>query len=169
VDAYEQLRRELASWPDAWKPEPGEVLAGIVVSVVERRGFAERPYPAVTVRTEEGELTFHGYHTVAKDELAQQRPEPGDMIGIAYHGLFVDGEKRYERYRIKVVKPDVGTSRPTGPDWGRYGADAEQEKQWLDAAPPALDGPATPQEGLEMTGFDLTSDELNGQTDDIPF
>lgn len=117
-----ELRDELSRFPVPWRPAPGDMLIGTVVDVGERTGFAGDRYPTVTVRTEEGDdVIFHAFHTVAKDELARQRPRAGERIGIAYHGR--DPEKGYERYRLKVVRDqDLGE-----PDWAAIRHDADQE------------------------------------------
>jgi hypothetical protein len=69
VSAVDPLREELLRPPaEGWRPSPGDVLIGEITAIEERRGFAERPYPVVTVRTDEGEfVAFHAFHTVAKD------------------------------------------------------------------------------------------------------
>jgi hypothetical protein len=120
-------------FPEAWKPAPGDKLVGTVTEVGERDGgFGS--YPIIGVLTDDGdEFSVHAYHTVLRNEVAQQRPRVGDRIGIAYHGKKDDGEKGYERYRVIVehqAQPD------TEPDWDRHAAEAQAE---LDAAqePPA--------------------------------
>ena len=63
-------------------------------------------YPVVTVETGDGqELAFHAFHTVARNELAKQRPVIGDRIGVAYHGKR-DG-KNYESYRVIVERTEA--------------------------------------------------------------
>ena len=107
-------------------PGPGRVLIGDVVDVEERRGFAERPYPIVVVRTDEGKLVaFHAFHAVPKDELAKLRPQVGDRLGVGYHGLVEKGESRYELYRLKLVRAG---GEPAGPDWDAIAGDAAKER-----------------------------------------
>jgi hypothetical protein len=121
------LRDELLRPPaEAWRPDAGDVLIGEVVELDERRGFAERPYSVVTVRTDDGDyVAFHAFHTVARDELARARPKVGDRLGVGYHGLVDKGESRYELYRVKVVRGEgAGGAEP---DWDEIGRDADEE------------------------------------------
>ena len=66
----------------------GDKLIGTVVDLDERDSdYGDEPYPIVTVETDDGnELACHAFHTVARNELAKQRPVVGERIGIAYHG-----------------------------------------------------------------------------------
>ena len=104
----------LDSFAEAWKPEPGDKLIGTVVDLDERdSAYGDEPYPIVTVETDDGnELAFHAFHTVARNELAKQRPAIGDRIGIAYHGK-QDG-KNYESYRVIVERAEPEPKRSTG-------------------------------------------------------
>lgn len=111
----------LDSFAEAWRPEPGDKLVGRVVEISERQSeYDDGPYPIVTVETDEGEqFAFHGFHTVAKSELAKQRPRVDERIGIAYHGKHAD--RGYERYRVIVEREN------SGPDWDTIGVHAEAE------------------------------------------
>jgi hypothetical protein len=98
------IEERLDTMPQPWKPEAGDKLIGTVVELEERTS-EYGSYPSVTVRVDNGEeIVFHGFHTVAKEELARKKPCIGDRIGIAYFG--VDQAKGYERYRIVVEPPE---------------------------------------------------------------
>jgi hypothetical protein len=128
VPAVDPLREELLRPPaEGWRPSPGDVLIGEVTAIEERRGFAERPYPVVTVRTDEGEfVALHAFHTVAKDELAKLQPRVGDRFGVAYLGLVrKEDDSRYELYRMKVVREDDAARGE--PDWAAIAAEAAEE------------------------------------------
>ena len=115
------LEERLDSFADPWKPNAGEKLVGTVVDLDERDGEFGK-YPIVTVRTGEGDdLAFHAFHTVARNELAKQRPQVGERIGIAYRGKPVG--KTYESYRI-IVDRDGGARQL---DWERIGVEARAE------------------------------------------
>ncbi len=106
-----------ADYATAWKPEPGDTLIGQVTEITERDG-GYGVYPIVTVKRDDGEeLALHAYHTVAQNELAEQRPQIGERIGIKYVGRVAgkDAKGSYHAYRIKVDRPD-------GPsiNWARY-------------------------------------------------
>lgn len=128
------LHDRLDSWPEPWKPNAGDKLVGTVAAVeVRDGGYGE--YPIVTVVGDDGvEHAFHGFHTVAQRELARQRPEPGDTIGVAYHGR--DEAKGYERYRVIVERAATDDG---GPDWDTIGAQADAELG--DEEPPADEAP----------------------------
>ena len=116
------LEERLDTFAEAWRPKTGDKLIGTVVDLDERESeYDEEPYPIVTVRTDDGqELAFHGFHTVARNELAKQRPRVGERIGIAYHG--VPEGRKYEAYRIIVERDE-----PRDLDWNRFATEAEAE------------------------------------------
>jgi len=116
------IEARLDSEPHPWKPEAGDRLVGTVVDLGERDSQFGGVYPMVTILTDGGEeFVVHGYHTVLKGELAQQRPAAGDHIGIAYMGR--DQEKGYEKYRV-IVEHMAPVSSP---NWEQHGADAARE------------------------------------------
>jgi hypothetical protein len=107
---------------EAWRPAPGESLIGRVVAVDQRISSYDGVslYPVVTVRREDGTTAaFHGYHAVAKAELAKQAPRVGERIGIKYIGKRPG--KQYEHYRIVVDRDGPAI------DWGRIGGEAKIE------------------------------------------
>jgi hypothetical protein len=81
------------------------------------------PYPVVTVRAEHGDIAIHGFHTVLKGELAKQRPEVGDEIGVKYFGILAG--RKYEMYRVRVKKAQPTV--PSAPDWDAIGASASAD------------------------------------------
>lgn len=108
----------LDRFAEAWRPTTaGEKIVGRVVDVDLRESEYGAPYPIVTIETDDGvELAFHGFHTVARRELAKQRPQVGDRIGIAYHGRGEPsrpGMSGAELYRIIVERAE-----PEPVDWG---------------------------------------------------
>jgi hypothetical protein len=107
------LAERLDSFPEPWKPKPGDKLIGEVIDLDERES-EYGTYPIVIVASDEGEeLAFHAFRTVARNELAKQRPQVGDRIGIAYHGK-PEG-RDYELYRIVVERDE----RPAV-DWDKH-------------------------------------------------
>ena len=114
------LEDRLDTFAEAWRPKAGDKLIGTVVDLDERESeYDEEPYPIVPVRTDDGqELAFHGFDTVARNELAKQRPRVSERIGIAYHG--VPEGRKYEAYRIIVERDE-----PQELDWSRFAPEAE--------------------------------------------
>lgn len=112
MNAANPARRSLEDRLDApapaWRPEPGDRLIGIVVDVGTREG-TYGPYPVVTVESEEDgcDLAFHGFHSVARQELARLKVRVGDRIGLAYHGRRTSkGGDEYESYVIRVDREE---------------------------------------------------------------
>jgi len=135
------LHDRLDSFAEAWRPEPGDKLVGRIIDIDERdSAYSEVPYPIVTVETDDGqEMAFHAFHTVARNELAKQRPVIGNRIGIAYHGR-PEG-KSYEAYRVIVERAD---SQPKAIDWDKHRTEDEAE---LDDETEPVD--ETPKEAAE--------------------
>ncbi len=105
------LEDRLDTFAEAWKPKPGDKLVGTVVDVDLRDSDYGDPYPIVTVEREDGtEAAFHGFHTVARRELAKKRPQVGDRIGIGYHGKAEPakpGMSGAELYKIVVERDET--------------------------------------------------------------
>jgi hypothetical protein len=116
----------LDNFAAAWRPEPGDKLIGVVADLDERASqYDEDAYPVVTVETDDGrELAFHAFHTVARNELAKQRPQIGDRIAIRYAGR--PAGKSYEAYRIVVERPDAP---PRTIDWDKHATPDEAEDE----------------------------------------
>jgi hypothetical protein len=126
----------LDSFPEAWKPDPGEKLVGKIIGL-DTRETEYGEYPIVTVLTADGrELAFHAFHTVARNELAKLEPDIGEQIGIAYHGRAEGGN--YERYRILMLDRDVAQSKR--PDWKAMRDEADEPPE-VTAEPELLPDP----------------------------
>jgi hypothetical protein len=106
---HDELDREFAP---AWKPQPGDKLAGVVTDLSTREG-QYGAYPIITIRSEDGEHAVHAFHEVLQNELARVAPKVGDGIGVKYIGKDLD--KGYHRYRVRRD----GDSESF--DWGRFG------------------------------------------------
>jgi len=140
----------------AWRPQPGEKVAGIVTDQTERDGGFGR-YPIVTMRQENGEeIALHCFHEVLQGELARIAPKVGDMIGVAYRGKHP--ERGYHQYRVRRAGGDSGV------DWGRYSADTPAAE---DTEPAAAE--AEPDvRGLEHLPA-AQSSRATSSDSDIPF
>lgn len=126
---------------EAWRPsEAGDELIGEVKKVGSwtSADYPEQgPYPIITVEQENGErLAFHGFHTVAKDQIAEEKPEPGDQIGIRYLG-FVDTPQStyagYHNYHVVSERPAGWT--PPSPEAVAEAREAVQEQAERDDIP----------------------------------
>jgi hypothetical protein len=93
------LRDQLAL-PKVWRPDPGDVLVGIVIELGERSSKYGGAYPTVTVATESGEVVVvHAMRKILRVELEQQAPVPGERVGFQYHGVADGG---YHRFKCRV-------------------------------------------------------------------
>lgn len=126
----------LESNSEAWRPEQGDLLVGVVVALGSNDG-GFGPYTVVTVEidadgaTEGGgnpipvgdERAWHAFHTVAANELEKLAVRVGDRIGAKYLGVQTakDGETQFHHWRI-VSEP---ATRPDEPETA------------VDASPPA--------------------------------
>jgi len=141
----------------AWRPNPGDALVGEVTDLSANTGYDGAPYPIVTVRQDDGrELALHAFHTVARNELAKQRPQIGERIGIKYTGekATADGRGKFHGYRVAVDRPQAAF------DWGTYGDGDASE-------------PAAPQSDVPRDGFEYGQPPAQAGTatpdDDVPF
>ena len=118
------LEDRLARDPEPWKPKPGDVLVGKVVSITEgEAGYG--PYPLLEVEADDGAVrSVHAFHTVLKNELARLRPRPGERLGILYKGKI--GDNRYESYRVAVERDDEFEGR-NDVDWDRVAQESASE------------------------------------------
>jgi hypothetical protein len=70
----------------AWRPDPGDKIAGKVVAIVMGPDMGYGPYPIVTLDTSEGEQAIHAFHQILRTELAKRRPKVGDPLEVTYQG-----------------------------------------------------------------------------------
>jgi hypothetical protein len=98
--------------PSTWNPQEDGTpskLIGTLVSITAGSGdYGE--YPVVTVSNDDGIHRFYAFHGVAKSQLEQANPQPGDKIGIAYKGKKMSGAgNEYHNYRVvsEAVGPRV--------------------------------------------------------------
>lgn len=75
-----------ADFPEAWKPEPGDKIAGKVLEVSLSPDFGYGPYPIVTLDVAGTERAVHAFHHVLRTELARRKPSRGDELEITYLG-----------------------------------------------------------------------------------
>jgi hypothetical protein len=96
------LSESLDNESEAWKPEPGDKLVGIVTNIEIVDSKFGGKYPVVEVSTDDTVRVFHAFHTVAKNQLRRAKPQVGEPIAIKFLGDHVNG---YKDYRIRVERP----------------------------------------------------------------
>lgn len=123
---FDRLRARLdAPHAPAWRPEPGGDLVGTVAGLSNRTHPDWGAYPIVTVATADGELAWHAYGAVARQQLDDAAPSVGDLIAVRYEGkreasTGAFAGKGYHAWKVVVerapTKP-VSPARPADP-WG---------------------------------------------------
>ena len=138
---------------EAWMAKPGDKLVGIVTEVSARVSiYSDQPYPIVNVQvtapgcTEEGgkeipigsERAFHAFRTVARNRLAELKPQPGEEIAVAHHGQQTPGDSK-SAFRYRIVMRRAGGDEV---DWDAMAAGADETTAFVepdDEIPPAPD------------------------------
>lgn len=120
------LHHELETWdgyPDAWRPEPGEILVGVVVEY-DQGHTAYGPVRTVIIAGEDGRrVSLWLSSTVLLQLFQRHQPKPGERIGLKYLGK--DPDKGYHRYRLLVDRPVTLELSPLGGEDEADGAEAE--------------------------------------------
>jgi hypothetical protein len=104
------LQKELETWdgtyPEAWRPKPGEILVGFIENYDEGH-TSYGPVRTVVVAEEETgrKLTLWLTSTVLLNLFRRHKPRPGERIGLKYLGKHP--EKGYHTYRLLVDRPVV--------------------------------------------------------------
>jgi hypothetical protein len=102
---------------EAWKPEPGDKLVGVVTNIEIVDSKFGGKYPIIEVESKDGRFAFHAYHTVAKSQLRRAKPRVGEPIAIKFLGQHPNG---YMNYRIRV-------DRPSTIDWGELDSPSDDD------------------------------------------
>jgi hypothetical protein len=120
--------------PESWKPEPGDVLEGELTELNYRDSeYGNEPYPVLTILDNGGkEWAFHAFHTWARLEVDRKKPQVGERIAVAYHGLgeAQPGMQPPHRYRLVVDRP-----RPEQREFVPADEAGSEEKQDYDDIP----------------------------------
>jgi hypothetical protein len=93
------------AYAEAWRPDRGDILEGVVTEITQYDGGGYGSYPIVTVKQDDGtSVAVHAFHTVLRNELARLDVQVGEGIAILYAGpqKTRDGKAMYEGYRVKM-------------------------------------------------------------------
>jgi hypothetical protein len=107
-----EIKLEL-DYADAWLPEEGESILGVITSISMGPDAGFGSYPIITILTNDGESkAVHAFHTVLKERLIDIRPAVDEIIGIKYvgHVMPEDGTKNvndYYAYKVLINRPDA--------------------------------------------------------------
>jgi hypothetical protein len=120
-----ELEREDGTYPESWRPQPGDILVG-TIEKYDRASTSYGTYNIAVLRDEQGALhSVWLMHAVLLDEFRKLRPRPGERLGIK---RLEDAERGYRRYAVRVDR-EPGSDIPD-----------------FDAAPAADAPPATASE-----------------------
>ena len=140
-DLRGELQRDDGSYPESWKPSPGDMVVGTVTGYSSAMGN----YGKVVICTIEeetlGRLAIWISSTVLKGEFSEHKPKVGERLGIKYLGPHAT--KNYHRYRLVVDRPDslpdfeasATDDEPTG-DWNRAKDLPPEAESGSDGDPP---------------------------------
>lgn len=126
------FRRELedfdGEYSESWIPKPGDVLVGELLRYTT--GTTEYGQcPIAVIRDEDGgeERSVWLLHAVLRREFQEQRPRPGERLGIKR--LPDDRKRRYKRYALRVDRDE-----PVVPDLDRYPPAGDVAPEHVDEA-----------------------------------
>lgn len=119
-DLFNDLLSDLQE-TEYWTPkEAGDVLIGEVVEI----GEGVNPYngeviPRYTIEDREGKRWLvQPTRKVLAAELANAKPNVGDVIGIKYLGFRQRASGGYHNYKVKVVQVPADNTAPTDSNKG---------------------------------------------------
>lgn len=121
------------AWPPAWKPQPGERLAGRLIRT-DTRTTPYGPSGVAIVEDEAGVSWCVYLSTVLKAAFEEQRPQPEDRVEIQYHGKHES--KGYHRHTLVCERPAPCPAQP------QKAAPAPRAAARPSAPPPVNRGPA---------------------------
>ena len=127
----QDLRARAMSWNDepeeAWRPEPGDVVVGVIRDIDERMTqYGSCPVLVIEDEDQHKVVSVWAFHTVLRNELARHRPQVGERIAIRRLEDAESEAGRYKRYRVLMER-----DKPQTFDWGRVdpqGSDVPVEK-----------------------------------------
>lgn len=145
-----------SDFPEAWKPNPGDTLSGVLTNVEVIDPGGNGAYPCVTVKTSDGTLrAIHAFHQVLRNGIARRRPKMGDELTITYHGKREGGA--YGGYHSYAVTGGQDQEM----NWDSWLPDDERRVRET-AVPITPAVPQTPAQDPEPMSPDL-------DTSDVPF
>lgn len=133
-DLAQELRESSGGWPQTWKPEVADMLLGRLV----RTGTRTTKYgvtPVAVVEDDDGASWCVWLSTVLKKAFDEQRPLPGDRVGIQYNG-----KHELKGYHIHTLVVESAAPRP--PQSARSSATPPASRVAPRAAATVTRGPA---------------------------
>ena len=101
----EELDNVRGDYPEAWRPEPGDVLVGRLVRYDKAKTpYGERDIAVVHDEDLDTDISVWLIHTVLIGEFKEQQPKVGDRLAIK---RFTDSQKGYRRYTLVVERQEA--------------------------------------------------------------
>ena len=108
------LKRELehfdGTYPQAWQPDPGDILVGKIVKIERapcRFGAGGMTWVLCIEKDEGlGAVSLWLTSTVLLNEFRKLRPKQGERIGIKYLGMRQGADNTYKAYAIRIDRPE---------------------------------------------------------------
>ncbi len=112
VDSVE--RKIALATAEAWLPQPGDRMTGVLAAVRKQDGTEYGPYPVFLFDNINGKVTaVHAFHQTLIDGLKDVDASKGHTYTIAYVGQRVKNKTRgtddEQSYHLYVVMPGDGT------------------------------------------------------------
>lgn len=157
---------------EGWRPEPGDLIIGVVDDIDVGWSDFRGDYPILTIRAGDGtksanvapgqSVKLHCFHDVLYSRIMTLRPEPGETVGVQFHGK--------EPHK---TKPNQTVSRYTFKVSGRT-ADAAAVYDRMGAGRVARPAPQRQAQPSPATAADFGAGQTAAPTaapadDDIPF
>lgn len=140
--------------PEGWRPDEGDTLKGTVTELDWGwSDFQNASYPLVTLKTDNGLVAVHCFHTVLKDRVMRIRPEIGDRLEITFDGKQPSKRNRGQEVAVyTVLAPDRKQDAKAFWEDAEHRARGEKRKADREAA-----------------NRDDAEPEGSGEDEDIPF
>jgi hypothetical protein len=103
-DRMAALRQRATQAPEAWNPEPGDSLIGILIGTQKASGVYGENYQ-ILIQDERGSVTAAWLTVWLKENLRAQGAETGDLIALSFLGKKQSPAGRfYNAYSLIVEK-----------------------------------------------------------------
>jgi len=118
-----QLEEWDGTWPEAWRPKPGEILSGRVFGYSQAQGMYGPVWVCTVKRDPDGErVAIWLSSTVLLAEFRKLRPRPGERIAVKFAGQH--SSRGYNLFKVVVDRPPAEpTLEPLGGERGDPVAD----------------------------------------------
>lgn len=105
--------QHIDGWPPNWRPQPGEILTGVIARYAIGHTAAGRVWGGIVVREATGEqVSLWLSSTSLLSLFARYQPQLGERIDVRYR-WHTQGHS-YQRWRLTVDRPGTVDFSPLG-------------------------------------------------------